>query len=241
MHAQRKVILFLGPPGSGKGTQATRLSAALGVPAISTGEMLRRECRSGSSLGKAVQSVLVTGQLVSDELINQVVGTRLSQRDCEQGCILDGYPRTVSQARFLDRLLGTLSLGGPVVFDFKVDTEQVIARLGRRRQCPECGHVFTVDPGSQGRDLVCERDGARLVLRSDDNPATIRARLNLYEEHAGELVRYYSARAYHRISASRTPEEVSAELLRNLEHPTERTIVNRPQVPVQARYRAQSV
>ena len=99
MRIASKVIILLGPPGSGKGTQALRLSAELGVPAVSTGEMLRSECQSASALGRAVKKVLASGQLVSDELINQVVANRLAQPDCKDGCILDGFPRTVSQAR----------------------------------------------------------------------------------------------------------------------------------------------
>src|SRR5581483_10063534 len=126
------LIVLLGPPGAGKGTQAVRLSATLGIPAISTGEMLRRECESGSVLGKVVQDVLNSGQLVSDDLMNRVIASRLRECDCENGCILDGYPRTVSQARFLDRLLKEANLPRPIVFDFQVETDEVVERLNMR-------------------------------------------------------------------------------------------------------------
>jgi adenylate kinase len=128
----RKVIILLGPPGCGKGTQAARLSACLGVPAISTGEILRHECQSGSALGQAVAEILQSGQLVSDGLMNQVVASRLGQFDCANGCILDGYPRTAAQARFLDRLLRRLGMPSPVVVEFFLPAEEIVKRLSLR-------------------------------------------------------------------------------------------------------------
>jgi len=115
-YLQPKPIILIGPPGSGKGTQAGHLSPALGIPAISTGDMLRHECQSGSSLGRAVQAILASGRLVSDELMNEVIASRLKQVDCERGFILDGYPRTVAQARFLSRLLKNLNMPDPTIF-----------------------------------------------------------------------------------------------------------------------------
>jgi len=186
MKMSAKVIVFLGPPGSGKGTQAARLSTALGIPTVSTGEMLRRECQSGSDLGNQVQNVLASGRLVSDDLINRTVANRLLQRDCELGCILDGYPRTVAQAQHLDSLLANLDLPAPVIFDFEVSCEEVVARLDHRRQC---------------------------VQRTDDHPATVRERLRLYEENAAEMIRYYQARRFHRIQASGLPDEIFDEII----------------------------
>ncbi len=216
MCADAKVIIFLGPPGSGKGTQAARLSPALGVPTVSTGDMLRRECASGSNLGRSVQSILASGQLVSDDLINQVVGSRLRESDCKAGYILDGYPRTVSQAQYLDELLGRLRMPSPVVFDFEISTEEIVARLSSRRQCMQCGAISSIDEKSNGTDLFCERDGAELIQRPDDNPATIRERLRLYERNAGKLLRYYGKRNCHRIRAARPPEAVLNDLLARL-------------------------
>lgn len=237
MNTRGKVIVFIGPPGSGKGTQAARVSTALGIPAISTGEMLRRECQSGSNLGKAVQNVLASGALVGDELMNEVVAKRLAQADCEQGCILDGYPRTISQARFLDRLVSKLKLSRPVVFDFDIDCEEVVARLSRRRQCSECGRIFSINGDSE---IVCDRDGSKLVQRPDDNPATIRERLKLYERNAGELLRHYAKKEYHRLCAMRTPEQVSDEVLSILGRRAQAAATgSRAKLPVRPRYRVQ--
>ena len=212
MHRRGRIVILLGPPGSGKGTQAARLSVGLGIPAISTGEILRRECESGSSLGKAVQSVLASGQLVSDDLINQVVARRLGREDCARGCILDGYPRTVPQARFVQQLLRNLKMPCPVVFDFEIQPQDVVGRLSRRRQCSECGRITTVEDGPT-TELVCDRDGSKVVQRADDNPATVRERLKLYNQNAGELVAFYAKRDVYQICAARTPEQVSDEVL----------------------------
>jgi adenylate kinase len=212
MHRRGRVIILLGPPGSGKGTQAARLSVALGIPAISTGEILRRECESGSSLGKAVQSVLASGQLVSDDLVNQMVARRLGREDCARGCILDGCPRTVPQARFVQQLLRNLKMPRPIVFDFEIEPQDVIARLSRRRQCAQCGRIVTVEDGSTA-EPVCDRDGSKLGQRADDNPATVRERLKLYNQNAGELVAFYGKRDIYRICAAPTPEQVSEDVL----------------------------
>jgi adenylate kinase len=210
--AQPIAIILVGPPGSGKGTQAAQISPALGIPAISTGEMLRRECHSGSPLGKAVEAVLASGQLVSDDLMNQVIASRLRETDCENGFILDGYPRTASQARFLSRLLAKLHILNPVVFHFDIANEDIVNRLTRRLQCAECGRIFSMSNVASG-ETVCDRDGSKLLHRADDNATSIRERLRVYEENATQLIRYYRKRGYHRICASRAAEEISRELL----------------------------
>lgn len=209
-----QVIVFLGPPGSGKGTQAARLSAELAIPAISTGEILRREVQSGSELGNTLKNILASGQLVSDELVNQAVASRLRSCDCESGCILDGYPRTVAQARFLDALLHSLGKRPPVVFNFEVSEDQLVARISHRRQCTECGRTFSVDGGGNG--YFCDRDGSPLVQRADDRPEIVRERLRGFQQNSLELVRYYSGGDFHPVYAMRTPEEISEELLNRL-------------------------
>jgi adenylate kinase len=207
------VIVLLGPPGSGKGTQADRLASALDIPTISTGEMLRHESRSGSALGLQVKSLLAAGQLVNDELIEKVVSHRLAQPDCARGCILDGFPRTAAQARFLDQLLAKLRFDVPIVFDLVIAPEELIARLGARRECPSCNRTFHV---ASGGSAICPHDGATLVFRDDDQPATIRRRLEIYAEHSGEMLRYYQNHGYHSINASQPVDEIANDMLQLL-------------------------
>jgi adenylate kinase len=214
MQRQRTVIVLLGPPGAGKGTQADCLSSALGIPSISTGEMMRQECRSGSALGAQVESLLTAGQLVKDALIQEVVSRRLTLADCAQGCILDGFPRTAAQARFLDQLLAKLRFDSPTVFDLAIAPEELIARLSSRRQCPSCDRTFQV---ASGVPSSCPHDGAALVFRADDQPSTIRRRLQIYANHTSEIVRYYQNRGYHSINASQSVEEITRNVLRVLD------------------------
>ncbi|MBV9759756.1 MAG: nucleoside monophosphate kinase [Acidobacteriaceae bacterium] len=209
-------VILLGAPGSGKGTQAGRLSMELGIPAISTGDLLRRECRSGSALGRRVQGMLDAGQLVDDDVMNQLVASRLQERDCHHGCILDGYPRTAAQAQFLDALLARMRKPKPLVFDFVISTEELVSRLSRRRVCPECGRIFSIDQEHGPARTQCERDGGLLEQRSDDKPETIRERLRQHERNAVELVNYYRDRDYHRLCATRPPQDVCEELLNTL-------------------------
>jgi adenylate kinase len=206
MQEHAHVVILLGPPGAGKGTQSARLSAALGIPAISTGEILRSECQSGSELGREVEAVLARGELVADGIMNELVGRRLYEPDCAGGCILDGYPRTVAQARHLD----TLNFAVPRIFDFIVSARDVVARLGGRRYCPACGQTFN-------KSQVCSKDGSPLLQREDDKPAVIRERLRIYRRNMDKLVRFYRSRDYHPIHATRAPDLVFEELLRLLD------------------------
>jgi len=218
MQDHAHVVILLGPPGAGKGTQSARLSAALGIPAISTGEILRAECQSGSDLGREVETVLARGELVDDQTMNELVTCRLRKSDCARGCILDGYPRTVAQARYLD----TLNFAVPRIFDFIVSARDVIARLGGRKYCPECGQTFSTAQ-------VCSRDGSPLIQREDDKPAVIRERLRVYRRNMDKLVRFYQSRDYHLIHATRAPDMVFEELLRLLDagRPVRNSILTR--------------
>jgi adenylate kinase len=206
MERQGTVIVLLGPPGAGKGTQADALSSSLGIPTISTGEMLRQECRSVSQLGAQVQALLDSGQLVGDELVQEVVARRLAKSDCAQGCILDGFPRTAGQARFLEQLLARMSFEQPAVFDLVISPEVLIERLSNRRQCPSCARTFQV-PGP------CPHDGAPLEPRADDQPDTIRRRLQVYSQHTAEIVRFYQNRGYVRVDAAQSAGDITRQIV----------------------------
>lgn len=212
MYRHSTAIIFLGPPGSGKGTQASRLSAALEIPAISTGQILRRECQAGTALGREVAAVLSSGQLVSDELMERMVESRLGKSDSRDGCILDGFPRTADQAGFLDGLLSRLRMPSPVVLDFEVSAAELIERLKRRRQCPTCGRIYTTEGSLASAPALCRNDRSLLVARADDRPAVIRERLRTHERNAVHLMRYYRTRDYHRIAAALSPDQVTAQI-----------------------------
>jgi adenylate kinase len=205
------VIVLLGGPGAGKGTQGERLSPSLGIPTISTGDMLRQECRSGSALGSQVRHVLEAGQLVNDELMAEVVAQRLAKADCAHGCILDGFPRTAVQARFLDTLLASLHFRPPVVIDLAIAPEELVDRLSSRRLCPTCHRTFQICGRSTS---YCPHDEAELVQRADDLPATIRRRLQIYASNTSEIVSDYQKSAgYHRVNASGPINEITQRVL----------------------------
>jgi adenylate kinase len=202
------VILLFGPPGCGKGTQAPFISQLLEIPAISTGEMFRAEREAGTPLGKKVSEIMASGALVSDEIVNEVVASRLSRDDCRKGFILDGYPRTVPQAVFLDELLRKTGYPEPTVLFFDLPDSVLVERLTARRQCPVCGKIYNLLSQPPARDGVCDVDGATLYRREDDKEEVIRARLKAYAEQTGPLIDYYSSRKFFRIDASRSLAEV---------------------------------
>jgi adenylate kinase len=210
------VILLFGPPGCGKGTQGAMISRRLGIPAISTGEILRAEMRAGTELGVAAKKIMESGGLVSDEIVNGMVRNRLAQPDCRKGCLLDGYPRTLAQAEFLDGLLKEFGYPPPVVLFLDVPEPVLIARLTARRQCPVCGAIYNLLSQPPRQDGVCDNDGATLIQRDDDKEETIRARLAAYAESTGPLIEYYARGNFHRLDGNRRPEEIQKEVDRIL-------------------------
>ncbi len=203
------MILF-GPPGSGKGTQAKLLRAALGIPHISTGDMLRERIASGDELGLRVKGLMQAGRLVPDDAVNQLVADRIAQADCRDGFILDGYPRTLPQAAYLERLLEERGYRH-LVIHLKVDYTKVIARIAGRRVCPACGTLYSLTSNPPRQPDLCDRDGARLVIRDDDREEVIRERLEAYERLTRPLLDFYRQRGsqLHEVDGSDgTPEEV---------------------------------
>ncbi len=206
--ANPTVIILLGPPGSGKGTQAARLTGLLQVPAISTGDMIRAEIAAGTELGKIAQGVTITGGLLSDDLINKLVESRLSKPDCERGFLLDGYPRSVVQAEFLGQLLPRLGFPAPKVLHIDVPMEPLINRICMRRYCPDCGEIYNLASKPPKCNGVCDSDGVELQQRADDCEETVRNRLVAYERTTAPLLTYYKGRQYFRVDGNQPPDLV---------------------------------
>jgi adenylate kinase len=187
-----KAIVLFGSPGSGKGTQAKLLSECLGIPHISTGEMLRDRLRQGETLDTEVVATMEAGGLVSDEVVNRMVERRLGQPDAAKGFILDGYPRTLSQAERSCQWLAQRGERAVVIF-LAVDYNIIISRLTGRRQCPRCGTLYNMVSQPPRMDEICDRDGEKLASRVDDSEGAIRERLEAYELQTRPVLQFYRA------------------------------------------------
>jgi len=202
-------LVVLGPPGAGKGTQAVELAQQRRIPKISTGDILREAVQSGSELGQRAKATMDAGRLVDDELMIAIVRERVSRPDAAGGFVLDGFPRTVSQATALDEIMS--GQGALLVVDIAVPDDALVARLARRRVCGQCGDTTAVEADAE--TPRCARCGGELVLRSDDTESVVRQRLRVYHEATKPLVDYYSSRATFRsIDGDRSPEAVRQAL-----------------------------
>jgi len=190
--ARPVVIVLLGSPGSGKGTQSKYLVEWLGIPQISTGDMLREHVRNGDAIGRAIVERMQAGSLVSDELVNQLVFERIHQPDCARGFILDGYPRTPAQAEEMLRLLAETG-AEEVVIHLVVDYNVIISRMSGRRVCPKCGTLYNAISRPPKIEGKCDLDATALVMREDDREEVVRQRLEQYELQTQPLIDFFRA------------------------------------------------
>ena len=177
-------VIFLGPPGAGKGTQAVRVCERLGIPQISTGDILRRAMKEGTPVGLEAKSYVDKGALVPDSVVIAIVRERLAQEDCKAGYLLDGFPRTVPQAQALSEFASI-----DAVIDIEVSDEKLIERLSGRRVCPACSGTYHVSKLNGSN--VCERCGAELIQRNDDKAETVLSRLQVYHAQTAPLIDFY--------------------------------------------------
>jgi len=202
------VVLF-GPPGSGKGTQAQYIVDKYNIPQISTGDMLRAAVKDSTPVGFIVKSIMDSGALVSDDIVLQLVKERVCQSDCNDGFILDGFPRTIPQADSLIKLLDSLGKKIDFVISLEVDANELILRLSGRRTCSSCGKGFHVQFNRPEREGICNACGAVLVQRDDDSETTVINRLNVYELQTSSLKSYFNDLGIlHSISGSGSIDQI---------------------------------
>lgn len=211
-----RLILF-GAPGAGKGTQAKRLEASMGIPQLSTGDMLRAARRAGSELGQMAARFMDLGQLVPDDVVVGLIAERIEAADCKDGFLLDGFPRTVAQAEALDKMLGDKGQSIDRVISIEVADAAIVDRVTGRRSCPECGtvyHVSAMPPREAGR---CDHDGAELVQRPDDTEETVVSRLNAFRAQTAPLKeRYGEQNLLSAVDGDASPDAVTDSILRAL-------------------------
>jgi adenylate kinase len=207
------VILF-GPPGAGKGTQATAICEALHIPHVSTGDIFRAHLKQGTALGQTARSYMDRGQLVPDAVVCDITTSRLAEADAEGGALLDGFPRTVGQAELLAAWLDQHGRRIDVVISLEVPSEVLVARLSGRRTCLSCGATYHVQHNPPAREGVCDRCGGEVVQRSDDREETVRARLQTYVRDTAPVLDWLASRgAVHRVDGDQPIDTVRSTIL----------------------------
>ena len=218
-------VVLLGPPGAGKGTQSKRIMEHYLIPQVSTGDILRHNVAQGTELGMAAKAVMARGELVSDDLVCEMVKKRLCNPDCRRGYILDGFPRTAAQAGWLDALLDDKLFDNsrptrawPIVMRLDVDYNQLLLRITGRRSCPTCGRIYNVHFQPPRVEGICDLEGSRLVTRNDDRLEVIQPRLAAYEEQTRPVADYYQRTGrLVSVDGDRPADEVTAQIFRILE------------------------
>ena len=210
-------IVILGPPGSGKGTQAKIISEMYGIPHINTGDLLREEVAKGTEVGRIAKPYMDQGKLVPDDVITRMLEERLSQADCKGGFILDGYPRNLHQVDLLDEILKRLGVDLDCVLNILIDDEVVVRRLTTRRICSVCGAIYNLINKPPKKEGVCDICGGRLIQRDDDREEVIRRRLEVYKEQSEPVLERYRKRGLVRdirgdVGLEALPEEIKRVL-----------------------------
>ncbi len=207
-------LILLAAPGAGKGTQAQKLSEHFGIPTISTGAILRHNIQEGTELGKLAQQYIDKGNFVPDDVMIEVMKERLSQEDCKDGFILDGFPRTLPQAEALDASDITID----TVLNLEVPDEEIIKRLAGRLECKECATTFHKEFRKPAKEGVCDNCGGELTTRADDNPETVKSRLDIYHTRTEPLLQYYIQKGVLKTAQGQNEiDETTKEVLRVLE------------------------
>lgn len=191
-------LILLGAPGAGKGTQAEKIVEKLGIPAISTGNIIRAALKAGTEMGLKAKSYMDAGQLVPDDVVIGIIKDRLEEEDCKNGFILDGFPRTIAQAKELEKISQI-----DIVILVDVPNETIIERLSARRTCPNCGEIYSA---LDYKETTCKKCSATLIQRDDDKPETIKNRLEVYENNTAPLINFYGDMVF-KVSSAGSPEE----------------------------------
>lgn len=206
-------IILMGPPGAGKGTQAVRIIDEFHLPHISTGDIFRENISKGTELGLKAKAIIERGDLVPDDLTIDLVKSRLSQEDCANGYLLDGFPRTIAQAEALKKMGPEIGRAVNLVVDITVPDEVLVQRIAGRRVCPKCGASYNVVSMKPAVEGVCDRCGSALIQRKDDNPESFKIRLDNYYAQTAPLVDFYKAEGlYHHFDGMDGLEKVSAQI-----------------------------
>jgi len=208
-----RAVIFLGPPGSGKGTQAKELAKRYGVPHLSTGDMLREHVSQGTPLGQKAKPIMERGELVPDSLVLRMVAARIERDDCSRGFVFDGFPRTVAQAKYLGELLKQHGFKQPFVIHMIIGTDVLMRRMTGRRVCNKDGAIYNIYDRPPRVEGICDNDGGELIHRPDDREEVVGPRLQAYEKQTAPLVTYYRRLGYlHDVDARKSVEEVKQDI-----------------------------
>lgn len=211
------ILILLGPPGSGKGSQAKRIIQDFGVAYISTGDIFRKNIKEETELGLKVKEIISNGELVSDELTNNLVIDKISSEEFKNGFMLDGWPRNINQAEALDKWLKDTNNDLTEVIYIDADTEVLIKRISGRRVCKNCGSTYHVTNFPPKKEGICDVCGSELIQRSDDNEETARQRIEVYEQQTSPLIDYYTDKEkLHRYDGNLEIDDVYKEIKKSL-------------------------